>query len=501
MGGLDSPTVAARDDILFGNIALGWGWISKDLLQNALMYQQAKAPERPLGQILVAYGLLTAEQVGQIAAYQAKIRRMRGTSSSRPSVPPAAAEAQPREVWQAEQSFRNTAVEGTQSWQAQAGMQGAGPTTAVALASSPNPDEDPLLGQVIKGCVLNYRIGDGAMAWVYLAHHQELRKDVVVKVLKPESAAKQRTVERFRREASAMARLEHPNVCMVYDVGTTPEGRHFMIMQYVDGQDLEKKVQAVGRFTVPDATKLVLEVARGLQAAHEKGVIHRDVKPENVLVTTSGQVKVSDFGLAKDQNLDPLTMEGSFIGTPLYMAPEIGREQVDGRADIYSLGVCFYYLVTGVQPFREFSGMEILRAIAHDKIRPPETHFPELPGDHRRVIGKMLEKNRDARYPDMASVIKDLEALLRGLPISAGEPSLWGPVGSAPKVEPPPPPGEKITRQSQRTKRRQQASPAGAGLASGLATVPPGQLVALAAAAALVLGLLAVLLGVLLGLF
>ena len=489
MGGLDSESVAAQDDILFGNIALGWGWISKDLLQNALMYQQAKAPDRPLGQILVAYGLLSAEQIGQIAAYQAKIRRMRQDSSTqrRVSVNP----SPPREVWPTEPAFDPAPV-----------------TADTALATaSPNPDEDPLLGTVIKGCVLNFKLGGGAMATVYLAHHQELRKDVVVKVLSLESAAKQRTVERFRREASAMARLEHPNVCMVYDVGTTPEGRHYMIMQYVDGPDLEKKIQATGRFTPAEATRTVLEVARGLQAAHEQGVIHRDVKPENVLITSAGQIKVSDFGLAKDQNLDPLTMEGSFIGTPLYMAPEIGREQPDGRVDIYSLGVCFYYLLTGVQPFREFSGMEILRAIAHEKIRPPESHYPELPAEHRRVLGKMLEKNRDQRYPDMKSVIQDLEALSRGQPVSAGEPSLWGSPGAGKDAAKDKDAGEKITRTSQRLKRNTKdarptpeaiGTPVGAGLS--LASVPPVQLAALGAASVLVLGLLAVLVGVLLGL-
>jgi serine/threonine protein kinase len=234
------------------------------------------------------------------------------------------------------------------------------------------------------------------------------------------------------------------------------------------------------------------------------------VKPENVLVTATGQIKVSDFGLAKDQNLDPLTMEGSFIGTPLYMAPEIGREQVDGRADIYSLGVCFYYLLTGVQPFREFSGMEILRAIAHDKLRAPETHLPDIPADHRRVLGKMLEKSRDQRYLEMGSVIRDLEALLRGQPVSAGEPALWGPLASgAGKGQGKGEDGDKITRQSQRLKRSQRESvptsrdplaTSGKGVLASLGSVPPVQLLALGAAFFLVLGLLSVLLGVVLGL-
>tara|TARA_B100000965_G_scaffold176075_1_gene146896 strand:+ start:8 stop:985 length:978 start_codon:yes stop_codon:yes gene_type:complete len=267
------------------------------------------------------------------------------------------------------------------------------------------------------------------MGAIYLASHEALRIDVVVKILPPESAANPRTVERFFREARAAAKLEHPNVVAVKDVGTTDKGLHFIVMQYIEGQNLEEKIQAEGKHTPEAAVRIVLQVANGLKAAHATGVIHRDIKAENILVTGGNIVKVTDFGLAKDLNSElKLTADGAMIGTPLYMAPEIGRvKEIDGRVDIYSLGVTFYYLLTGIQPFRGFTALDILSAKAHDKLKPPELHTPELPREYRNVLGMMLEKDRDERYTDVDDLIRDLEALDRNLPIQAGEPSIWPP--------------------------------------------------------------------------
>jgi len=413
-----------QEDILFGNIALKWGWVPKDLLQRALMYQQARAPEKRLGQILIEYGYLSPQQVAEIYKYQERIRNLRAQAS----------QATTQSQWQ-----NPNAMTVTNRWRSpipqppppapgpQPGSQMSfndGGGAAVALGPTPNPDQDPLLGETIGGCQINAKIGQGAMATVYLAHHTSLRKDVVVKILSQELSQKPRTVERFFREARAAARLEHPNIVSVFDVGTERD-MHFMVMQYIHGQNLEEKIREEGRQSPDEAVRIASEVASGLQVAHAQSVIHRDIKADNILITTNGTVKITDFGLAKDLNLDPLTMEGAFIGTPLYMAPEIGREEVDGRADVYSLGVTFYYLLTGVQPFKEFSAMEILRAQAHEKIAAPETHLPDLPDPHRRVLGKMLAKDRAERYADMGELLSDLEALKRGLPVEAGPPKIW----------------------------------------------------------------------------
>ncbi len=420
-----------QNDLLFGKIALNKRLITRDLLNRALHYQRTQAPEKQLGEILLEKGVLTREQVDEILAFQDRVNKIKSTQNAQlPSVT---------------SSFFNASAvnQGGAPWGAPppaAPMPGAAPafnnpfngSTAVALGPTPSPDQDPLIGEVIGGCTINAKIGAGGMGAIYLAHHEALRKDVVVKILPPESAANPRTVERFFREARAAAKLEHPNIVQVQDVGTTERNLHYIIMQYIDGSNLEEKVQNAGRHTPAEATRIVLEIARGLQVAHRAGVIHRDIKAENILITQTGQVKLTDFGLAKDLNSElKLTADGAMIGTPLYMAPEIGRvKEIDGRVDIYSLGVTYYYLLTGVQPFRGFSALEILSAKAHDKLRAPEEIVPDLPDEFRRVLGKMLEKDRDLRYRDVDGLIRDLEALDRGFPIDAGEPTIWPPRGA-----------------------------------------------------------------------
>ncbi len=427
-----------RSDLLFGKIALNWRLVSRDLLNRALHYQRTQEPGKPLGEILLDKGVLSREQVNEILAYQQRINSIKATGSMPAGFAPGGGAA------------NSTSTQG--SWMSRGGPPaGAAPAPAFSANDSarisahsatavhtPPPDGDALIGQTIGGCRISAKIGAGGMGAIYLAHHESLRKDVVVKILPPDSAANPRTVERFFREARAAAKLEHPNIVSVQDVGTTSEGLNFIIMQYIDGQNLEEKISTEGRQAPPDAVKITLQVAQGLRAAHVAGVIHRDIKAENILVTTSGVVKVTDFGLAKDLNSEmKLTADGAMIGTPLYMAPEIGRvKEIDGRVDIYSLGVTFYYLLTGVQPFRGFSALEILSSKAHDQLKPPEVHFPELADAYRRVLGKMLEKDRDARYPDVDTLIRDLEALERGFPIDAGEPSIWPARGADGKPAP-----------------------------------------------------------------
>jgi tRNA A-37 threonylcarbamoyl transferase component Bud32 len=478
-------TADPRSDLLFGKIALNWRLITRDLLNRALHYQQTQEPHKQLGEILLEKGILTREQVNEILSYQQRIQQIKSSQSAFPAPPlnpqdyahfggppqpmttfgpaPGAAYGQPPHPHsqQGHMSQQQTQIGGMQgssfgqqnpysaptthlppgSMQNMMSGQGQGPAPAYPAGpapayggteGTPPPDQDPLVGAMVGGCKISAKIGAGGMGAIYLAYHEALRKDVVVKILPPESAANPRTVERFFREARAAAKLEHPNVVSVQDVGTTDKGLNYIIMQYVDGQNLEEKIQAEGRHTPNDAAKIVLQVASGLKAAHATGVIHRDIKAENILITTGGVVKVTDFGLAKDLNSElKLTADGAMIGTPLYMAPEIGRvKEIDGRVDIYSLGVTFYYLLTGVQPFRGFTALDILSAKAHDKLKPPEEHTPELPDAYRNVVGKCLEKDRDQRYGDMNEFIRDLEALDRGFPIDAGEPSIWPPRGS-----------------------------------------------------------------------
>ncbi|MEZ6185688.1 MAG: serine/threonine-protein kinase [Planctomycetota bacterium] len=404
--------MVSESDRLFAQIALKWGWLSEEEVNHATQLQIHNDPHTPLSQIFLDYEILTEAQVGHITQRQREIAQHRMQASARfrnpPTNPGGAAHA----------------IYPTGAAQLGRGNNGAG--VAVAMGPSPNPDEDPLIGQALGGCLIQARIGGGAMANVYLARHESLRREVVVKVLTRESAAKERTVRRFFREARAAARMEHPNLVMVHDVGTRDESTHYMVMQYVDGEDLEKFVQRRGRIPFEEATRIVISVAQALQVAHASQVVHRDVKAENILITRDGKVKLTDFGLAKDYTVESMTYEGAFVGTPLYMAHEIGRiDRIDGRADVFSLGMVFYYLVTGTQGFREFTGIEILKGEAHSRLRDPREHYPELSDRVRRVLGKMLEKHRDKRYADCDALIRDLEALLRDLPLDAPEVTLW----------------------------------------------------------------------------
>jgi len=288
------------------------------------------------------------------------------------------------------------------------------------------PRMDPVIGQTVGAWKIHAKLGEGGMGAVYLARHPKLRKEVVVKVLKPELADRPRRVERFLREARLGARLSHPNLVSVQDVGTSECGLHYMVMEYVEGVNLHERVQADGPFEPSEALRIVTEVALALRVLHEAGVIHRDVKSENVVITPAGEVKLIDFGLAKDlSDGDMLTLPGALIGTPVYMAPEIGRvREVDHRVDIYSLGLTWYCLLTGQQPF---AGHDVHRVIL-GKVplpRPQASTGDALDPRAQNVLARMLAWHREERHPNLRGVIKDLEALTRRPTSKLAEPDRW----------------------------------------------------------------------------
>jgi tRNA A-37 threonylcarbamoyl transferase component Bud32 len=400
-----------RDALLFGKVALNWRLVSRDLLNRALHFQRTQAPHLQLGELLLEKGILTRAQVDEILVYQDRIRTIRASAM------PAS------EVATASMPMGGVAGGATP------GLVDRTPSAAPP-EGAPEGDFDPLIDTVIGGCRVSEKIGAGAMGAIYLANHEKLQKEVVVKLLAPEQASNPRTMERFFREARAAASLEHPNVVSVYDTGTTSTGLPYIVMQYVQGSNLDEVIEERGKLDLREALKIISGTAGGLAVAHAAGVIHRDVKASNIMLSTSGEAMLADFGLAKDLNSElKLTADGAMIGTPLYMAPEIGRARViDGRVDLYSLGVTFYYLITGVQPFRGFSALDILSAKAHDKLKPPEVHLPEISDDVRNVLGKMLAKDRDDRYADMTVLIQDLQRLERGeVPEAAQGSGPWAP--------------------------------------------------------------------------
>lgn len=219
---------------------------------------------------------------------------------------------------------------------------------------------DPLVGQTLGAVSIDACLGRGAMGVVYRGHHVRLDRVVAVKILSQHlDGADEEHLTRFQREAQAAARLDHPSIIRVYDVGED-QGHHFIVMEYVDGISLHEAVRSNGPCSLPDALRMAIDMASALQAADEKHIVHRDVKPENILLAKDGSAHLSDFGLASLAGSE-LTQSGRAIGTPHYMAPEQARgEKVDIRSDLYALGGSLYYALSGRRPFRGENPLAIM---------------------------------------------------------------------------------------------------------------------------------------------
>ncbi len=257
------------------------------------------------------------------------------------------------------------------------------------------------------------KLGQGGMGAVYKARQVSLDRDVALKVLSKELAGKPGFVERFKREARVMAKLDHPNILRSYDVGEAM-GFHYLSIEYVEGGSIADWLKKLGKFSIGDALHIVLAVARGLQHAHEEGMIHRDIKPDNVLLTKKGVVKVADLGLAKATDDDlGLTRTGTGAGTPIYMAPEQARDakHVDARCDIYALGIMLYVFLTGQPPFQGNTLVEVIEAKEKGKFRPIRAFEPEVPERLDLIVDKMLAKEVKHRFGSCAEIIEELETL------------------------------------------------------------------------------------------
>ncbi len=257
------------------------------------------------------------------------------------------------------------------------------------------------------------KLGGGGMGTVYKAHQVSLDRDVAIKVLARELAAKPAFVERFRREARVMARLDHPNILRCFEVGQE-RGLHYYAMDYAEGGSLESWASKLGPMEVGDVLHIALACARALEYAHEHQLVHRDVKPDNVLLTRRGAVKVADLGLVKALEDDQsLTQSGVGAGTPAYMAPEQARnaKYADARSDIYALGCMLYRLLTGRLPFEGKSHAELLEAKERGRVPPARDFNPEVPPRLGLMLDKMMARRPEHRYQSCAELIKDLEGL------------------------------------------------------------------------------------------
>lgn len=260
---------------------------------------------------------------------------------------------------------------------------------------------------------LKRRLGKGGMGEVFLAHQVSLDRVVALKTLTKELAKQADFVKRFQREARSMAKIDHNNVVKVYAVDSY-KGIHFVAIEYIDGKSVQDWLDKIDQLSVADAVHITVVCAQALSHAHERNMVHRDIKPDNILLTSKGVVKVADFGLAKAIDEDvSMTQSGTGLGTPLYMAPEQARnaKHVDQRSDIYALGATLYHMLTGKLPFTGGSTLELIIAKEKGTYTSAKQLKPEVPERLDLIIDKMMSKDPNHRYKTSEEVVRDLTAL------------------------------------------------------------------------------------------
>ena len=278
---------------------------------------------------------------------------------------------------------------------------------------------DSLIDTLFDGRYMIVRkLGAGGMADVYLAEDQELGRRVAIKILNDRHANDDQFIERFRREAKNAAALNHPNIVSIYDRGEA-EDTYYIAMEYLDGRTLKELVVGRGPAPVNVAVEYARQILSALRFAHRHGIVHRDIKPHNVLVDREGRVKVTDFGIAR-AGTSQMTEAGSIVGTAQYLSPEQARgTEVDQRSDLYSLGVVLYELLTGQTPFDGDTPVEIAMKHLSATPRPPSQIRRDVPRDLDMVVMRALAKDPAARYQSADEMEADLERVLRGAPVAA----------------------------------------------------------------------------------
>jgi len=279
--------------------------------------------------------------------------------------------------------------------------------------------ENKAAAHQIPGYKILGKLGAGAMAVVYKAKQLSLNRTVAIKVLPRRFTENPEYVQRFYKEGQAAGKLNHPNIVQAIDVGEAG-GYHYFVMEYVEGKTIADDLVGGNLFAEQDAVEIIIQVCHALQHAHAHGLVHRDVKPKNIMTNTQGVVKLADMGLARETTDIEAAQseEGKAYGTPYYIAPEQirGKIDIDGRADIYGLGATFYHMVTGRVPFTGEDSAEIMKKHLREKLVPPDHINTTLSAGVSEVIEIMMAKRRDDRYKNVDELLIDLEALQEGRP-------------------------------------------------------------------------------------
>jgi len=288
-------------------------------------------------------------------------------------------------------------------------------------------DAEIASGQTIGKYEIRRQLGAGGMGAVYLAFDPLIEREVALKVLKPDLGNSPAALQRFLGEARAIGKLNHPHVVSIYDIDRWG-GQYYLVMELLSGGSVAERLDQAGRLPWEEATRLIAEAAHGLAAAHAAGLIHRDIKPDNLMLTADGSVKVVDFGLSKLQDSaqdhhSAVTRAGQILGTPQYMSPEqFDTADVDARTDIYSLGATYYHLLTARFPYHECrSIMQMMSAHVRQPAPVPTQFAPDVPAACNRIVAKAMSKKTTDRYQTALEFAIELEALLQ-------------PTGSAPKA-------------------------------------------------------------------